>query len=162
MSDKIVIDRKVLSVLKSDTRIGILKELDERRKTLTELAQRLDCNKSAVYKHLSKLVEAGLVKKEEQVHKWIYYSLTWKGKNLLHPKRTKLILLLSTAIASLMGAIISAYLYLKKSAASGANITQTKPPSYAFPIFLIFLFATLLFFILSFLVWKSNNKAGEL
>ncbi len=158
MSDKIVIDRDVFTALSSDTRIEILKELDERRKTLSELARRLKCNKSAVYKHFSKLTEVGLVKKEEQVHKWIYYSLTLKGKNLLHPERMKLTLLLSTAIAFLVGAILSGYMYLKeKDSQSGAGITQTHPSSSILSIFLILLFIALFLFLLSFIVWKRRE-----
>jgi len=159
VSDKIIIDREVFTALSSDTRIEILKELDERRKTLSELAKKLGCNKSAVYKHLSKLTEAGLVKKEEQVHKWIYYSLTWKGKNILHPERTKLILLLSTAVASLVGALLSAYIYVKERASqSGPGVAQTHPPSYALYFSIIFLFISISFFLLSLFTWKRREK----
>lgn len=120
---KIVIDRDVFAALASDTRIEILKQLDERRKTLSEMAKNLDCNKSAIHKHLSKLVEAGLVSKEESDHKWIYYSLTHKGKSILHPEKFKLTLLLSSAVVSLAGAIISAYLYLKEKAPEPLKMT---------------------------------------
>jgi len=75
---KIVIDREVFAALASDTRIEILKQLDERRKTLSEMSRAIGCNKSAIHKHLSKLVEIGLIEKEESDHKWIYYSLTGK------------------------------------------------------------------------------------
>jgi len=120
---KIVIDRDVFAALASDTRIEILKQLDERRKTLSEMAKNLDCNKSAIHKHLSKLVEAGLVSREESDHKWVYYSLTSKGKSVLHPEKFRLTLLLSSAVISLAGAIISAFLYLKERAPEQVKMT---------------------------------------
>jgi len=113
---KIVIDRDVFAALASDTRIKILKQLDERRKTLSEMSRAIGCNKSAIHKHLSKLVENGLIEKEETDHKWIYYSLTGKGRSILHPEKFKITLLLSSAVVSIAGAIISAYMFLEERA----------------------------------------------
>lgn len=125
MSNKIVIDRDTFSALASDTRIDILKELDERRKTLTELSRSLDTNKSAVYKHLNKLTDVGLIKKEEDTgHKWKYYQLTWRGRHLLHPQKMKIRVLLSGAGAAAAAAIVAAYQYLQEKTA-----TSTTGPS---------------------------------
>ena len=173
---KIVIDRDVFVALASDTRIEILKQLDERRKTLSEITKKVDCNKSAVHKHLSKLVEAGLVKKEETEHKWVYYSLTGKGKSILHPEKFKLTLLLSSAIVSLAGAIISAFIYLKEKSPEHIKIMGNE--SYradavgggsgdggATPYFIIiFVLASIVLFIAAIFVWKKGkelNIAGE-
>jgi DNA-binding transcriptional ArsR family regulator len=157
--DRVVVDRQVFDALASDTRVAILKELDERRKTLTELSQKLECNKAAVYKHLSKLVGVGLIKKEEKVHKWIYYSLTWSGKNLLHPERVKITLLLSTAVILLVGTIISAYYYIKEEIAdSGAGIAQTQQQSNTFLVFIGFFSISLIFFVLTFFIWRASKK----
>jgi len=60
--------------LASDTRIEILKRLDASQRTVTDLANELKVNKSAVYKHLSRLLDAGLVKKVEDNRKWVYYA----------------------------------------------------------------------------------------
>ena len=173
---KIVIDRDVFVALASDTRIEILKQLDERRKTLSEITKKVDCNKSAVHKHLSKLVEAGLVKKEETEHKWVYYSLTGKGKSILHPEKFKLTLLLSSAIVSLAGAIISAFIYLKEK--SPEHIKIMGNGSYradavgggsggggTTPYFIIiFVLASIVLFIAAIFVWRKGkelNIAGE-
>ncbi len=122
MSNKIVIDRDTFAVLASDTRIDILKELDERRKTLTELSRSLDTNKSAVYKHLNKLTDAGLIKKEEDTgHKWKYYQLTWRGSHLLHPQKMKIRVLLSGAGAAAAAAIVAAYRYLQEKTATATT-----------------------------------------
>lgn len=111
--DKIIIDRKALFALASETRIEILKKLDERRTTLTELSESLDMSKTAVKEHLDKLVEAGLVERVDEGRKWIYYELTGKGRRILHPEsRTKIILLLSSAIASIAGGLFELYKFM--------------------------------------------------
>jgi len=171
---KIVIDRDVFVALASDTRIEILKQLDERRKTLSEITKKVDCNKSAVHKHLSKLVEAGLVKKEETEHKWVYYSLTGKGKSILHPEKFKLTLLLSSAIVSLAGAIISAFIYLKEKSpehikimgnesygadavgggSGGGGTTPCTTPYFI----IIFVLASIILFVAAIFVWRKERR----
>ena len=98
--------RDIFMALASDTRINLLKKLDERKMTVSELAREMNISKPAVLKHLSKLCEAGLVKKIESERKWVYYSLTQKGRNILYPDRAKIILLLSSSIAFLLAGII--------------------------------------------------------
>ncbi|RLF48164.1 MAG: hypothetical protein DRN29_00425 [Thermoplasmata archaeon] len=112
MDDKITLDKKSFMALASESRIELLKKLDERRMTLSELARELQMSKPAVLKHLEKLIEAGLIKKNEDKRKWIYYSLTLKGKNILHPERVKIVLLLSTSFISLIAAIAMLWKYL--------------------------------------------------
>jgi len=108
--DKVKIDRKALFALASETRIEILKKLNERRMTLTELSKELDISKTAVKEHLDKLVQAGLIKKVDEGRKWIYYELTGEGRKILHPEdKTKIILLLSSAIASISGGLFELY-----------------------------------------------------
>lgn len=111
----LTLDRKAFKVLASETRISILKSLDEKQKTVTDLARELNMNKATMYEHLEQLVSAGLVKRCEgdmrkkvgKSHplevdrkfgqrKWIYYKLTWKGKNILHPERVRIMVLLTT------------------------------------------------------------------
>lgn len=79
----------MLKVLVSDTRIDILKRLDERRKTVTELSRELNLTKATVHEHLSKLFGAGLIRRNDETrHKWVYYELTRKGREILHPHET--------------------------------------------------------------------------
>ena len=80
------IDRKTLKALAADTRLDILKSLGKRRKTPSELSKELNLATSTVVEHLNKLEEAGLIKREETGHKWIYYNLTEKGSSLVRPK----------------------------------------------------------------------------
>lgn len=101
---KIVLDQESFKALASDTRIEILKKLDGTQLTVTDLANAMMVNKSAVHKHLTRLVEAGLVKKKEGDRKWVYYTLSLKGAQLLHPERVQIALMLAaTAVAVTVG-----------------------------------------------------------
>ena len=86
---KIKLSQDEFRVLASDTRIEILKHLDESQLTVSDLSRKLDMNKATVHEHLTKLMEVGLVKKDDSPRKWVYYRLTWKGRNLLHPERVR-------------------------------------------------------------------------
>ncbi|MEK6976292.1 MAG: winged helix-turn-helix domain-containing protein [Candidatus Thermoplasmatota archaeon] len=86
---KITLDAETFKALASATRLMVLKALDERRKTLTELARDLELNKATVHEHLGLLLAAGLVRKrDDEGRKWIYYELTWTGQSILRPEAT--------------------------------------------------------------------------
>ncbi len=104
--DKISIDKKTLFALASETRIEILRKLDERRLTLTEIAEELEISKPAIKKHINKLEEAGLIRKKDEGRKWIYYEITEKGEQILHPEsRTKIIMMLFSAMMAVIGGL---------------------------------------------------------
>lgn len=117
--DKITLDRETFKALASDTRLLLLKALDERQKTVTELAKELDLNKSTLLEHLEKLEAAGLVQKVEQdvERKWVYWQLSWTGRRLLHPESIKLALLLSTAVGSIAAGLAALWLWTKSGVA---------------------------------------------
>ncbi len=97
---KIVLDQESFKALASDTRIEILKKLDGTQLTVTDLANAMSVNKSAIHKHLTRLVEAGLVKKKEGDRKWVYYTLSLKGAQLLHPERVQIALMLAATVVA--------------------------------------------------------------
>lgn len=109
---KIILDQESFKALASDTRIEILKRLDTSQMTVTDLANDLKVNKSAVYKHLSRLLDAGLVKKLEDNRKWVYYRLSMKGMHLLHPERVQIALMLSAAFLAISLAVTQLYAYV--------------------------------------------------
>jgi len=80
------IDRKTIKALAADTRLEILKSLGNRRKTSSELSKELDLAVSTVTEHLNKLEKAGLVKRKDTGHKWIYYELTNKATGIVKPR----------------------------------------------------------------------------
>ena len=86
---KITLDAETFKALASSTRLTVLRALDQRRKTLTELARDLSLNKATVHEHLQLLTAADLVRKrDDEGRKWIYYELTWRGEKILHPQET--------------------------------------------------------------------------
>jgi DNA-binding transcriptional ArsR family regulator len=109
---KITLDQESFKALASDTRIEILKRLDKSQMTVTDLANDLSVNKSAVYKHLSRLLDAGLVRKLDDKRKWVYYKLSMKGMHLLHPERVQIALMLSAAFLAITLAITQIYTFI--------------------------------------------------
>lgn len=86
---KITLDAETFKALASTTRLTVLRALDQRRKTLTELARDLELNKATVHEHLQLLASANLIRKrDDEGRKWIYYELTWQGQRLMHPQET--------------------------------------------------------------------------
>jgi DNA-binding transcriptional ArsR family regulator len=106
-SSKITLDQDTFKVLASETRIEILKNLDRSQLTVSDLARAMNMSKATLFEHLDKMVKVGIIKKVEDKRKWVYYKLTWKGKNILHPERIKIAIVLSIFIAAFI--IIAAF-----------------------------------------------------
>lgn len=103
---KIVLDAESFKALASDTRLQIIKALDARPLTVSELSRLLTLNKATVFEHLKQLMAAELTKRDgDPARKWVYYRLTWKGRNILHPENAQIFLMLSMAAAGFGGAI---------------------------------------------------------
>lgn len=98
---KVTLDMETFKALASETRLSVLRALDTRRKTLSELSRELDLNKATVHEHLQLLSATGLVEKKDEGRKWIYYELSWRGQRLLHPQET-------TTFSILLGLSIAA------------------------------------------------------
>jgi len=104
---EIRMDRRTFESLASETRIEILKLLDQRQMTVTELSKHLDLAKSTVHEHLAKMLESGLVEKIEDHRKWTYYRLTYKAKRILHPNEmVKIMVLLGISFLAFIGGIL--------------------------------------------------------
>jgi DNA-binding transcriptional ArsR family regulator len=111
---KITLDRETFKALASDTRLDILKTLDGKHLGLNEIAKVSNLNKATLHEHLTKLHEAGLIKRTERDgHKWVYYKLTWKGESLLHPENAKIVILFTTTFIALWLGIIQLIWYIK-------------------------------------------------
>ncbi len=124
---KITLDQESFKALASDVRVGILKRLDVRRETVTDLSNRIALSKPTLLEHLEKLQAAGLVKRVDEGRKWIYYELSDKGRKILHPERVAITLALCAAVGL---AIIGAIYVLSASALMGAGPLQNQT---AFP-----------------------------
>lgn len=102
----IKLNRKAFKALSSETRINILKSLEERRKTLTELAKDLDMKPSSMKEQLNKLRKVDLIELKDKGRKWKYYEITRKGEKILNPYESKVMIILST---TLIAALTSTY-----------------------------------------------------
>lgn len=108
MEDKITLDRETFKALAIDTRVSILKKLDERfQLTLTDLANELEMAPSTIKEHLDKLVSAGLIQQLDKGMKWKYYRLTPKGKKILNPYEKRVWIVLTVSILALFAAVYS-------------------------------------------------------
>lgn len=94
---KITLDEEVFKALSSETRVNILKELDGKQLTVTQLSTKTGLSKSAIHRHLEQLKGVDLIKKDA-ARKWVYYRLTWKATNILHPERARIVTALSISI----------------------------------------------------------------
>jgi len=102
----IVLTKDTFEVLASETRLGILKALNARRMTITELSADLGLAKSTIHHHLQRLADAGFVAAAEGGHAWVYYALTPEGRALLQPSgRARIRIILAAGLASLAGGI---------------------------------------------------------
>ena len=109
----IVLTKDTFEVLASEIRLTILKTLNERRMTTTELADDLDLAKSTVHHHLQKLADAGFVAAGEDGHAWVYYALTPEGQALLQPHGgARIRILLAAGLASLAGGVCALAAFL--------------------------------------------------
>ncbi len=104
---KITLDQESFKALASEVRVEVLKRLDERRQTVTDLSNLLGLSKPTLLEHLEKLQAAGLVKRMDEGRKWVYYELSDKGRKILHPERVSIVIALATAIALLAVGIVA-------------------------------------------------------
>lgn len=104
---KIVLDQATFKALAAGTRVKILKTLEQRRHTQSELSAVLSISVPTAKEHLAALESAGLVRRNEEGRKWIYYSLTEKAKCVLDPERKRLWIVLGFFLASVAGTIIT-------------------------------------------------------
>ena len=104
---KVMLDKESFKALASDTRLDILRALDGKKLSLKDICTITTLNKATLHVHLTKLLDAGFIKKKERDgHKWVYYKLTWKGESLLHPENTRIVIMFSVTFFTLFCGII--------------------------------------------------------
>jgi DNA-binding transcriptional ArsR family regulator len=91
----ITLDRESFKALASEVRVEVLKQLESRRMTVTDLSNTMSLAKPTLLEHLDRLVSAGLVTKLDEGRKWIYYELTKRGRSILHPHQFKIMISLA-------------------------------------------------------------------
>ncbi|MBW3002402.1 winged helix-turn-helix domain-containing protein [Candidatus Woesearchaeota archaeon] len=123
---KIVLDQDTFKALAAGTRVKILKTLEKRRHTQSELSAVLKISVPTAKEHLIALEKAGLVKRHEEGRKWIYYSLTEKSKCVLDPERKRLWIVLGFFLASVAGTFIAARNYFAGRVATFGGAEPTR------------------------------------
>ena len=148
---RITLDQESFKALASDVRVGILKRLDVRRETVTDLSNLLSLSKPTLLEHLEKLQAAGLVRRVDEGRKWIYHVLSDKGRKILHPERVAITLVLASAVV--LAAIGSFYAILaggvlpagsrtdNTTAAPGTALSTFPGPNYALYAIVAFVIA---------------------
>lgn len=127
MEQTITIDRETFKALAADTRVKILKFLDMRRHTQSELSASLNLSVPTVKEHLDALEKAKLVSKIEEGYKWKYYELTEKGKCVLDPERKKVWIVLALLILSVASGIVGMFVkYLKPVGVMAKSVVAEK------------------------------------
>ena len=106
MAREITLDRDTFKALAGETRVQILKELNERRKTQSELATKLALSAPTVNEHILVLKKAGLVEEIDDGHKWKYFSLTSKGRSILNPSEVQIMLVLSVLAVAFVSLLL--------------------------------------------------------
>ena len=110
---KVTLNKDAFKALASDTRLEIIRTLDGKKMSLTDLSAATSLNKATLHEHLAKLQEAGLIKRiQREGHKWVYYKLSWKGESLLHPENTKIVIVFAAAFTALLAGFTQMYFYV--------------------------------------------------
>jgi DNA-binding transcriptional ArsR family regulator len=121
---KVTLDIDAFKALASDTRLEILKTLDGKNMSLSEISRVTSLNKATLHEHLLKLHQAGLIKrKEREGHKWVYYKLSWKGECLLHPENSRIVVMFTASFLAIAAASIQLFNYVRSSI-----VTLTEKP----------------------------------
>jgi DNA-binding transcriptional ArsR family regulator len=104
--EPVTLDAESMKALSSEARGKILMALDKKRMTLSDLSRELNLTKPTLKEHLNKLESTQLVQKEDEGRKWKYYSLSRKGRQILHPGLTRFKILFSFSISMILISVI--------------------------------------------------------
>jgi DNA-binding transcriptional ArsR family regulator len=104
MEEEFKVSKKLLKTITVDTRTNILKTLEKRPMTASELSRTLNKHVTTVTEHLDVLKNSDLVERVERPgRKWIYYKLTKPGVRILHPESYKFVIMFATVIIGIVG-----------------------------------------------------------
>ena len=137
----------------------------------SELSFELNLSVPTVKEHLNALEQAGLVERHDEGRKWKYYSLTKKGKAVLQPQETTILLVLGLFILSVIGGILTSIApllhgtpilsdeaVLAKSAISTVAPMSAQPAPILWPVYLFLLAAIVCVVVLGLLVSDYWHK----
>jgi DNA-binding transcriptional ArsR family regulator len=116
------LDRKDIDALSSNVRVSILKTIDCRAATVSELAKELGFAKSTVHEHLIILADNGFVTADDS-RKWRTYTLTQKSYRILHPENGhRIMLLLGTSLFTLVTGVYFIFSFVRGYTLQGEGV----------------------------------------
>jgi len=117
------VSKDILKTLTADTRANILKSLEKRPMTASELSRRLGKHVTTVSEHLDILKTSDLVERVERPgRKWVYYRLTKPAQKILHPTSYRWTFVLFVAFLSFIGG----WYFLSVNAYPGSPLYASK------------------------------------
>lgn len=112
----------------SESRVRILKALEDTRRTVSELGRQLELNKSTVHSHIQGLVEDDLVRREDDEDRlWVYYTLTRSGREIVKTNKLRFVVDISSFVAILGSLSLLAYRFLFQGRQQGTGGGQPGP-----------------------------------
>ena len=130
----ITLDRESFKALASEVRVEVLKQLETRRMTVTDLSNAMNLAKPTLLEHLERLVSAGLVTKLDEGRKWIYYELTRRGRTILHPHQVKIMISLALSFVLVGAGIVAVLLAATNTYGNGSLSGGTDSGSFWDPL----------------------------
>ena len=104
--EKLKISKKLLKTLTVATRTDILKNLEKRPMTASELSRKLGKHVTTVSEHLNVLKKSELVERIERPgRKWIYYRLTKPGQRIVHPTSYRWVFAFAVSFIAFIGSL---------------------------------------------------------
>jgi len=117
------VSKILLKTLTVDTRANILKSLEKRPMTASELSRKLSKHVTTVSEHLDILKSSDLVERVERPgRKWVYYKLTKPAQKILHPTSYRWTFVLFVALFSFIGG----WYFLSVNAYPGSPLYASK------------------------------------
>lgn len=108
MEERLALDKATRKALAAESRVRILKLLDKKSRTQSDIAHDMRMSLPTIGEHLKSLVNAGLITREETTRKWKYYYVTPKTRMLLHPHTGTIWFVLGLFLFSAAATIINA------------------------------------------------------
>ena len=121
--DELKVSKNLLKTLTVDTRTDILKTLEKRPMTASELSRKLGKHVTTVSEHLNLLRNFDLVERVERPgRKWVYYKLTKPAEKILHPTSYRWSFVLLVVLLS----FVSGWYFLSVNAYPGSPFYTSK------------------------------------
>jgi len=121
--EEIKVSKNLMRTLAVDTRANILKNLERRPMTASELSRKMGKHVTTVSEHLDILKSSDLVERVERPgRKWIYYKLTKPAQKILHPTSYRWSFIFVVALIS----FVSGWYFLSVNAYPGNPLYASK------------------------------------